>query len=522
MWSGPANAMFVLVVGSSLWTSILAATNGISDIQSAYDMPTTWDTVDKLYLKTFVTPETGNIEFNEMYNNPPGQPKKKMGVCIQSVDYPNNLTTSCGTINVRGQSSRESDMKGMKVKLDKTVKKWRGRRKIILIKSPWDNARIRNAVAYSLLSTIDGFIGIGVAYVHLFVDENDYGLYHVVEDLDDNYLVNHGLGKDDFLLKADYFEWSPRSNPDADWVDVKNPDDSVAWHNEIMNISTAMENAEEDGDCNAAEELIKRYIDVDSLTTFIAINTIMLDYDVLDRNFLLYRPATGGKWSHLFWDKDDSLDYQRQETEIAEYTKHPPQETYRYGIMFEMAMSSNKLYINFLRVKGNFEMVKRRVMELTSSTGPMSGEKFAAAINKYASRVRPYVGYGIADSLELDMFDREVARLLNVYDDPSAIFAEFEETYWGNNTQSTPFCDSWLWPSPTPTSSASPSSVPSLSPVSSPVSTPSSTPSSTPKESSNPDRIADDDDDDNSSSSVYKSYSLALSLALSILSLYPR
>eukprot|EP01134_Creolimax_fragrantissima_P002948 CFRG2948T1 len=453
---------FALV--SSLRDATMAATNGIHDTSSAYDFPVTWDTVDRVELKTFVTNETDNYTFTQMYKDSAGPPKKKMGVCMRSDDYPESLSAPCGKLHVRGKSSREAELKSMKVKLDKTAPlgKWRGRRDVIFIKSPYDMARIRNAVAYKLISEIDGFIGIGVAYVHLWVDGIDYGLYHVVEDIDDDYLENHGLGKKDYLLKADDFEWRPpksgfvpnEDNPiNKEWIDAKNRDDSLDWYDEMVMISKAMRDAADDEDCDAAEKLIKQYIDIESLTTFIAINTIMLEYDVLNQNFLLHKRSTGGKWSHLFWDKDQGLDFQRQKYEISEYYNHPVGDTYREGVMFEMAMTYNNLYTNFLRVKGNFETVKEKVMELTASDGPLSGAKFAAAIKQHASRVRSYIKYGYDDTIELQDFDQEIFRLLDVYSSPSKLFGLFEEKRWGTNSKSRPFCKAWSSLTPSPTAS---------------------------------------------------------------------
>ncbi|KNC75885.1 hypothetical protein SARC_11596, partial [Sphaeroforma arctica JP610] len=144
-----------------------------------------------------------------------------------------------GEINVRGANSRSADLKSLKVKLDKEAPfgKWKGRRHIILIKSPYDYSRIRNAVAYELYSGINGQIGLATGFVHLFMNGEDYGLYYVVERLDDDFLENHGAGKSDFLLKADDFNWGePRSgfkpkvdvDKDGDWLDVKNaPEDAT-------------------------------------------------------------------------------------------------------------------------------------------------------------------------------------------------------------------------------------------------------------------------------------------------------
>ncbi|KNC75417.1 hypothetical protein SARC_12056, partial [Sphaeroforma arctica JP610] len=246
-----------------------------------------------------------------MFNNPVGVAKLKIGVCIQSDDYPDPLAAPCGTINNRGATSREAELKSLKVKLNKTAPlgKWRGRRDIIFIKAPWDTARIRNALAYELLSGIDGFIGIGVAYVHLFVDDRDFGLYQIVEDLNEEYLVNHSLGRNDFLLKADDFEWRPPKigyvpngdNPlNLEWLDAKVGNNTTERFDETVSITTALRDAIDNKDCAAAEAVIAQFIDVESLTTFIAINTVMLEYDVLNHNFLIYRSADGGKWSHQF------------------------------------------------------------------------------------------------------------------------------------------------------------------------------------------------------------------------------
>ncbi|KNC78106.1 hypothetical protein SARC_09457, partial [Sphaeroforma arctica JP610] len=155
----------------------------IVDPASAYAYPHTWATVDKLDIKTFITPETGNNNWTTVYNNKRGQPKKTMGVCIDSVDYKTPMNASCGAIHVRGLSSRTAALKGLGIKLytNSTYGPWRGRRKILLGRSPFEESRIRNAVGYDMLRHIPGFVSVGLGFVHLFVNGEDYGLYQVLE-----------------------------------------------------------------------------------------------------------------------------------------------------------------------------------------------------------------------------------------------------------------------------------------------------------------------------------------------------
>eukprot|EP01134_Creolimax_fragrantissima_P007633 CFRG7633T1 len=100
-----------------------------------------------------------------------------------------------------------------------------------------------------------------------------------------------------------------------------------------------------------------------------------------------------------------------------------------------MTTTYNNLYTNFLRVKGNFEKVKEKVMEETVSDGPLSGTKFAAAIKHYASWIRSPVKYGYNDTIELQEFDQEILRILDVYNHPSKLFGQFEEKRWGTYQQ---------------------------------------------------------------------------------------
>ena len=84
------------------------------------------------------------------------------------------------------------------------------RRDIILVKSPFEPTHISNAVVYDLFSQMpedQGFFSLGVGLVHLTVDSVDFGLYSVIEDLDDNLLEVNGRDPMGIFLKWDEYDF---------------------------------------------------------------------------------------------------------------------------------------------------------------------------------------------------------------------------------------------------------------------------------------------------------------------------
>eukprot|EP01134_Creolimax_fragrantissima_P007634 CFRG7634T1 len=84
----------------------MTAMNGIHDKSSANHFPVICDTVDRVELKTFVTDDTDNYTFEQMYKDSTGPPKKKMELCMRSDDYCDSLSAPCGKLHVCSKSSR--------------------------------------------------------------------------------------------------------------------------------------------------------------------------------------------------------------------------------------------------------------------------------------------------------------------------------------------------------------------------------------------------------------------------------
>lgn len=85
--------------------------------------------------------------------------------------------------------------------------KWMNLDRIILNKSPYDATRVRNKLVFESLQTVPDMISAYTGWAELYVDGTYYGLYVLIEDLTDDMLKNHMIGKNSWLYKANNVFW---------------------------------------------------------------------------------------------------------------------------------------------------------------------------------------------------------------------------------------------------------------------------------------------------------------------------
>ena len=113
--------------------------------------------------------------------------KPEIKVLLTTNDLAPDGEASNAKLRIRGHASRSAPQKSFRIKLKSKKNLWRGERRIQLIKSVYDFARIRNALSYELLTSIPALPSLRTQFVNLYLDDNgtssDYGLYTHVEHL---------------------------------------------------------------------------------------------------------------------------------------------------------------------------------------------------------------------------------------------------------------------------------------------------------------------------------------------------
>lgn len=228
------------------------------------------------------------------------------------------LTSANATMEQKGQSSRNAKQKSYKIRLFKEGGLWNGFEEINLNKSPFDTIRVRNKLSYDYLKIIPNLTSLKTQFVHLYVkdlsegdysqDYNDFGLFTQIEDVDKNYLKNHGLDSKGSLYKVEYFEFHRYE----DMIKLKSdPDYNKAEFEKILAIKgnnnheklIDMLNDVNNGLIHI-NDVIDEHFDRDNYLTWLAFNILIDNIDTNSKNFCLYSPTDSNKWYFIPWDYD--------------------------------------------------------------------------------------------------------------------------------------------------------------------------------------------------------------------------
>lgn len=306
----------------------------LRDIDSLYEDDDPYDVVTM-----YLTVRQGNAsdgtnhtwkEVNEhsaYYYDDLGIPRYKVAALLQVGDENGPVKGELGydetlpnaTVQIRGQTSSMSAQKNYKIKLVKGSEGWRGQTTIALNKHRSEGLRFRNKMAYDLMSGIPQIMSLRTQFVHLYVRDMtgdnpdkfvDYGLYTQVEQLNKTALKAHGLDKNGYLYKINFFEFFEYdelklvTDPDYDaqkfndYLEPKGRED----HEKLLEMIHAVNDYSV-----TTEELFEKYFDKENIAYWMAYMLLTGNCDTQSRNSYIYSPLNGDKWYLYPWDNDASF-----------------------------------------------------------------------------------------------------------------------------------------------------------------------------------------------------------------------
>jgi len=193
----------------------------------------------------------------------------------------------------KGKSTRHANLKSYRIKLDSKTDLYNGERTFQLNKHPNDYSRVRNKLAFDFFVEIPNFTSLKTKFVNLEINGTDYGLFTHIEKVGDEFLMNHGFGKDDHLYKAQNFGFRYNSdlaldedgkpiNPELfdEIIEIENGKD----HTKFVNMLQAIDNATTDAQF---EVVFNKYFNRENYVTWMAINLVMANKDTVSQNFYL-------------------------------------------------------------------------------------------------------------------------------------------------------------------------------------------------------------------------------------------
>jgi hypothetical protein len=405
-----------------VYPSLQCSSSSISS-SPAFDDNASWyedivDDVITIRLRTYITPgkcEVGDyrgctLEDVNADLNASDDFKPEIKVHMIADDFPNDYSLSNATLRMRGRSNRSAKQKSYRIKIDSKENLWRHQRYIQLNKHTYDLSRLRNHLTFNIFRGIENFATLRTQFVHLYIDNIDYGLYTHVENVGEEYLINRGFNKKDNIYKAQEFSFAYTDafiqdiygNP----VDLSNLDATIEpqegnAHIKLIQMIQAINNND-----NNFNDVFNKYFDRNNYLTWLALNILTDNKDTMSQNFYLYNREATDKFYFLPWDYDGAWGFWLQKVNLS---INLPK--WKKGIG---AWYSSPLHYKFLQSKKNRDDLVEMVHYIRDKY--LNYERVNQHIDSLKYLVKPY----ISTSPDID-------RLGVISETPYGKIAEWEE-----------------------------------------------------------------------------------------------
>ena len=356
-------------------------TRGIADNVDVYSQDGYADVdVIRIDVKTFTT--AGICELDDLSGctfadvladtNPSDLLKVDIPIHFKASDFADDGSTNNAELRQRGGGTRLAEQKSFRIKLDDKDTLWRSERHLQLNKHPFDSSRIRNKLAFDLMSGIPNLTSFRTQFVNLWIDDGlgavDNGLYTHVERGDERYLGRHGIDDSGSLYKAQNFKFS-----DIDRSTLLIDEQGEPVNTEIFETVLEIENGEDHRNLvdmlealhdpsQPFDAVLERYFDEDNVLTWITVNLLLGQQDATRHNYFLFNPQGSEKFYFLPWDYDAA--FVSHELPANDFTEL----ALRARLKFGYAVGSQNDFIDlFYRREGTHEKIVALAAQLRNN-----------------------------------------------------------------------------------------------------------------------------------------------------------
>ena len=347
--------------------------------------------------------------------------KPEIKVHFQSDDFPDDGKVSNATLRLRGGASRFEDLKSYRIKLDSKKTLWRGERKLQINKHLSDLTRIKNKLSFDLMRDIPNLPSLRTQFVHLYLDNQDYGLFTHVENVGKEYLLRRGFHKHSNVYKAYHldFKLHPELALDANGqpidlqgfeyiLEQKRGKDSK----KLLEMLNGLNNPNN----NFQQDVLAKYFNENNLLTWEAINILMGNTDVSTSNFYIFNPKGKDTFYFLPWDYDSTWGYDWQPTIVQ--GGYVPGKRYRGPFNFW----ATEIGRRYLSQPGNLNKLKLAVEEIKNNY--LTPAKIEALTNSYYNLVSPL----LHQSPDLDYLDSNQPTEALIFQEYNSIYNQLAST----------------------------------------------------------------------------------------------
>jgi spore coat protein CotH len=218
-------------------------------------------------------------------------------------------------IRSRGKGSRNSDKPGLLVDTNKYVsnQEFHGLKKLVLDNVVQDPSFLHEPLAYQVFEAM-GIASPAISYTRLTVNDDFWGVYWLIENIDKNFLAARLGDKEGNLFKYEYVEnytFTDKGSDPGSYLGLFQPE----THEDKPDASGLMQfvqavNGAADGAPTVAAAA--PFIDVDKFITYVAVENAIAGQDGwvgLEgmNNFYIYQFTGQTKFVVIPWDQDTSF-----------------------------------------------------------------------------------------------------------------------------------------------------------------------------------------------------------------------
>lgn len=252
---------------------------------------------------TTVDIEIAEEDWADMLENASAEELKQADITVNGKKVENVAIRTKGNLSLRSVVNSDSDRYSLKIDFDyyDDTKSLYGLKKLNLNNNYSDSTLMREYISYELMEQM-GLPTPAHSYIYVTVNGEERGLFLGVEAVDETFLANNYGSNDGFLFK-----------PDGTGSDLKYISDDIEDYTGIglktnegnINQSKLVEML--DAINNGGD--IEKYIDVDEMLRYFAVNTALVNLDSyqgnMKHNYYLYEQ--NGVFSIIPWDYNMSF-----------------------------------------------------------------------------------------------------------------------------------------------------------------------------------------------------------------------
>lgn len=247
--------------------------------------------------------EIAEEDWADMLENAAAEELKKADITVNGKKIENVAIRTKGNLSLRSVVNSDSDRYSLKIDFDyyDNTQSLYGLKKLNLNNNYSDSTLMREYTSYELMEQM-GLPTPAHSYMYVTVNGEERGLFLGVEAVDETFLANNYGSNNGFLFK-----------PDGTGSDLKYISDNIADYMGI-GLKTNEANVDQSKFIKMIEAInngsdIDKYIDVDEMLRYFAVNTALVNLDSyqgnMKHNYYLYED--NGVFSIIPWDYNMSF-----------------------------------------------------------------------------------------------------------------------------------------------------------------------------------------------------------------------